>query len=160
MGGCGTRLAAPGQCAEHARLAPVKKRNPPDSRQASPDWGGGPNGRAETPYLWDQTRPRSEPMDNDELLTNQRTILANQEKILSLIMTVEENQAKLNKLVTNQAAIVANQERILSNQAKLDKLMTNQVTIVANQEHIQTNQEKLDKVLSNQAVIVANQEHI
>jgi|SRR5215813_2297763 len=77
----------------------------------------------------DHLNVRRRRMSSDEVLSNQRTIIANQEKIQS-------NQLKLDRMLANQERIIANQESILSNQEKLDSVVENQKRILANQEEI------------------------
>ena len=84
------------------------------------------------------------PHELDRLLTNQATIVANQERL-------QANQLKLDTILSNQAILVANQERTLANQEKLDCVLSNQAAILANQEK---------RVLVNQEKIIENQQAI
>jgi hypothetical protein len=79
---------------------------------------------------------RSFPMADDEVLANQRMILENQKTILA-------NQQKLDQVLANQKTIEDNQAAIQRNQQKLDRLLANQETIQANQAKILANQEKI-----------------
>src|SRR5260221_8171724 len=94
----------------------------------------------------------------NEIVSYQRILTAQQDRMLRHQDRVDANQSRLDKMLekilTNQATIVANQQRIRDNQTKLDKIVTNQGIIVANQQGILVNLEKLDRLLSNQATTI------
>jgi hypothetical protein len=59
--------------------------------------------------------PRKETsMAEDEVLANQRRIVANQEQIIELLQRIESNQGKLDQVVANQEKILGNQNTIVS----------------------------------------------
>jgi hypothetical protein len=130
---------------------------------------------ASTPHFEIDSREpfmADEELSRNEVVSYQRILTAQQDRMLRNQDRVDANQVRLDKMLekmlTNQAVIIANQQRIKDNQTKLDKIVVNQGIIVSNQQNIISNQqnilaneEKLDRLLTNQAAtIVANQENI